>query len=70
MGTDYGAPGSAHGDSAGELALLVEAGLSPQRALQAGTTAWPFRPGGPVTRHRHAATLAPVKAARYKRPAP
>jgi imidazolonepropionase-like amidohydrolase len=51
MGTDYGAPGSAHGDSAGELALLVEAGLSPQRALQAGTTAWPFRPGGPVTRH-------------------
>ena len=37
MGTDCGAPGSAHGGNAGELALLVQAGLTPLQALRAAT---------------------------------
>jgi imidazolonepropionase-like amidohydrolase len=39
-GTDAGNPGTAHGASLhGELALLVQAGLSPQQALRAATAA-------------------------------
>jgi len=38
MGTDCGAPGTDHGTNFHELALLIEAGLSPLDALRAGTT--------------------------------
>ncbi|MEQ9811973.1 MAG: amidohydrolase family protein [Azospirillaceae bacterium] len=38
MGTDCGAPGTPHGGNARELALLVDAGLPPRRALQAATS--------------------------------
>lgn len=39
-GTDAGNPGTAHGASLhGELALLVQAGLSPEQALRAATSA-------------------------------
>lgn len=37
MGTDCGAPGTRHGENTRELALLVEAGLSPLAALHAAT---------------------------------
>jgi len=37
IGTDCGAPGTRHGENARELALLVEAGLSPLAALRAAT---------------------------------
>ena len=37
IGTDCGAPGTRHGDNARELALLVDAGLSPLDALRAAT---------------------------------
>jgi imidazolonepropionase-like amidohydrolase len=37
LGTDCGAPGTHHGTNAEELALLVEAGLSPFEALRAAT---------------------------------
>jgi len=38
MGTDCGAPGTPHGDNARELALLVDAGLPTQQALQGATS--------------------------------
>ncbi len=37
LGTDCGAPGTRHGGNLRELALLVEAGLSPREALRAAT---------------------------------
>ena len=39
MGTDCGAPGSEHGSNATELALMVEAGLTPLQVLVAATSA-------------------------------
>jgi len=39
MGTDCGAPGSDHGSNAGELALMVEAGMTPLQVLVAATSA-------------------------------
>jgi imidazolonepropionase-like amidohydrolase len=37
LGTDAGTPGNHHGANAGELALMVDLGMTPLAALQAGT---------------------------------